>query len=93
MSGIKTGQLRRWVTPNWKGKSEKFIILDIREALINDQPIFYQPDPDEKKIFNEVAVYFVESKDGNPILKFSEDFINTNSEIVEEDEKEENNHE
>lgn len=88
MKEIKIGQLRKWKSSSKLGvAAERFIILGLRPVLTEDAPLFYTPDPEEGKIYNEVAVYFVGARPNSTILKFSEEFVLENSELVEEDDK------
>jgi hypothetical protein len=88
MKEIKVGQLREWKrSSKLKHAAERFMVLGVRPALMEDAPLFYTPDPEEGKIYNEVAVYFVGTTSNNSILKFSEEFVLENSELVEEDEQ------
>lgn len=88
MREIKVGQLRKWRVGNKLGNSgDLFIILGLRPAPAEDTPLFYTPDPEEGKIYNEVLLYFVGVGPNNSILKFSEEFVLENSEVVKEDEQ------
>jgi hypothetical protein len=88
MSEIKVGQLRRWHTwSKLERVDEMFLILGIRPSHIEDLPLFYTPDPEEGKIYNEVLLYFVGAGPNNNLLKFSEEFVSENSEVVQEDGK------
>lgn len=88
MKEIKVGQLRKWKSSSKLGvAAERFIILGLRPALTENTPIFYTPDSEDGKIYNEVAVYFVGARPNSTILKFSEEFVLENSELVEEDGK------
>ena len=86
MGEIKVGQLRKWKVGNKLGNFEDlFIILGLRPAPVEDAPLFYTPDPEEGKIYNEVLLYFAGAGPNNPILKFSEEFVLEHSEVVKED--------
>lgn len=88
MSEIRVGQLRRWrARSKLERVDEMFLILGLRPSHIEDMPLFYTPDPEEGKIYNEVLLYFVGSGPNNNLLKFSEEFVRENSEVIQEDGK------
>lgn len=87
-SDISIGELRKWSeTCSIEMGFETFVILAICDALVENVPLFYTPDPSEGKIYKEAVIYAIGLFPKKNIIRISETFIKENSRALIQNEK------